>query len=169
MLVPSTRPTEAALAAVADQVAALPALESISDVHVALDAGIDVDKLAPLEAVTVVQPFGTVGQPAFAEVGWTSNVQVGFFKDRGLLYLMGQANQATINRGNQPIFTLPVGYRPAADRVCPTTVFDTNGSAWKAGSLTIFAATGLVAASFTGGGTSGINTKVMLGGICVRL
>lgn len=71
--------------------------------------------VTPLEAWHVV---GAAGQPAFAN-GW-ANTGAGyagaqFYKDpAGIVHVEGFVTGGTLNTG---VFTLPVGYRPAANLV----------------------------------------------------
>lgn len=76
-------------------------------------------ELAANEAWHVI---GTAGEPAF-QSGW-QNAGLGgapftarFRRDvAGTVHLAGQISSGTISCGAAPVFTLPAGYRPTADR-----------------------------------------------------
>ncbi len=56
---------------------------------------------------------GTPGAPAFQN-GWGSSTGITFWRDRwGRVRLEGKATRADLARSQLPIFSLPVGYRPA--------------------------------------------------------
>jgi hypothetical protein len=76
------------------------------------------ESIPPAEATHLV---GTAGQPSFENGSGNFVVEgvhlepVGFYKDHeGIVHLQGIAKAGTGAGGIAPVFTLPVGYRPAA-------------------------------------------------------
>jgi hypothetical protein len=86
----------------------------------ALDARLDAIEVGP-EAVILV---GTGGAPAFEHswVNFAAGREVGFYRDRGRVYLEGLAKGGTVG---QPLFTLPTGYRPTGQWDWPVISNDT--------------------------------------------
>lgn len=90
---------------------------------------VDSSKLAANEAWHII---GGVGEPAFQN-SW-QNAGLGgapfsarFRKDiAGTVHVAGQVSTGTISCGVAAVFTMPVGYRPTADRYC--SVASTNGA-----------------------------------------
>lgn len=114
-----------------DAIALQPAV--VGDVNVDPDNPLGRDKLAPVEAKHLV---GEAGEPAFG-TGW-SNLQGGyqrlaFWLDEAseIVYLEGVINSN--GSAANPVFTLPVGYRPLENKLLPGTKFvvaDTVFCAW---------------------------------------